>query len=155
MTSQDGNTVPEGVAWTSASPHSPVSPQREVRESSPLGMPAGVNLLPTPVASRVQSYEHMMGTGNPKLGSITPPEEPQDNYTSPGVQTPAEAEIEKRELFMMLEKPRVRYDVEVVTKLIVYAGMFSFPEVQSHLSALCCVRNGQVLTCCRYRLVGY
>lgn len=31
-------------------------------------------------------------------------------------------EWEEREMFSKLEKPRVRYDVEVVTKLIVYAG---------------------------------
>ena len=32
-------------------------------------------------------------------------------------------EKEEREMFSKLEKPRVRYDVEVVTKLIVYAGI--------------------------------
>ena len=30
---------------------------------------------------------------------------------------------EEREMFSKLEKPRVRYDVEVITKLIVYSGM--------------------------------
>ncbi len=29
-----------------------------------------------------------------------------------------------REMFSALEKPRVRYDAEVITKLVVYAGMF-------------------------------
>lgn len=33
-----------------------------------------------------------------------------------------EDEREEREMFSRLEKPRVRYDVEVVTKIIVYAG---------------------------------
>ena len=32
-------------------------------------------------------------------------------------------EKEEREMFSKLEKPRVRYDVEVITKLIVYAGI--------------------------------
>ena len=32
-------------------------------------------------------------------------------------------ERDKREIFSNLEKPRVRYDVEVITKLIVYTGM--------------------------------
>lgn len=125
MTSQDGNTVPEGSPWPPTSPKSPLSPQREQKENSPLG----VNLLPTPLASRVQSYEHMMGSISPPLkasqpgamGSMTPPDE--SAVVSPGIQTPAEAEQEKRELFMQLAKPRVRYDVEVVTKLIVYAGI--------------------------------
>ena len=31
-------------------------------------------------------------------------------------------EREEREIFAKLEKPRVRYDVEVITKLIVYTG---------------------------------
>lgn len=31
-------------------------------------------------------------------------------------------EKEEREMFSNLEKPRVRYDVEVITKLIVYSG---------------------------------
>ena len=35
-------------------------------------------------------------------------------------------EREEREMFSKLEKPRVRYDVEVVTKLIVYTGTISF-----------------------------
>jgi hypothetical protein len=78
----------------------------------------GATLLPTPAASRVQSYEHMMGTGTVPSGLITPPKEV--DYDS--LQTPGEAEKEKRELFMNLMKPRVRYDVEVVTKLIVYGG---------------------------------
>lgn len=33
-------------------------------------------------------------------------------------------EREEREMFSKLEKPRVRYDVEVITKLIVYTGIF-------------------------------
>ena len=32
-------------------------------------------------------------------------------------------EEEERQIFSKLEKPRVRYDVEVITKLIVYTGM--------------------------------
>ncbi len=31
-------------------------------------------------------------------------------------------EKEEREMFSKLEKPRVRYDVEVITKLVVYTG---------------------------------
>lgn len=35
-----------------------------------------------------------------------------------------EDELGEKEVFSKLVKPRVRYDVEVVTKLVVYAGMF-------------------------------
>jgi dihydrosphingosine 1-phosphate phosphatase len=34
-----------------------------------------------------------------------------------------ESELGEKEMFSRLEKPRVRYDVEVVTKLVVYTGM--------------------------------
>jgi len=87
--------------------------------------PFGANLLPTPAASRVHSYERMMGTGDIGKVDITPP----DSETEFTVQSPAEAENEKREIFMMLTKPRVRYDVEVVTKLIVYAGLSSIAVI--------------------------
>ncbi|KAK7187618.1 hypothetical protein DPSP01_003700 [Paraphaeosphaeria sporulosa] len=79
----------------------------------------GANLLPTPAASRVHSYEQMMGTGHVEGIDITPP----DSETELATQSPAEAESEKREIFMQLMKPRVRYDVEVVTKLIIYSGI--------------------------------
>jgi hypothetical protein len=88
----------------------------------------GANLLPTPMASRVHSYEQMMGTGNIDLKIVTPPDSDAD-FAGEVMQSPAEAEEEKREIFMQLTKPRVRYDVEVITKLIVYAGEFSFRPV--------------------------
>ncbi|KAL5432626.1 hypothetical protein PMIN07_001046 [Paraphaeosphaeria minitans] len=81
--------------------------------------PPDANLLPTPAASRVQSYEQMMGTGHVEGVDMTPP----DSETEAATQSPAEAESEKREIFMQLMKPRVRYDVEVVTKLIIYSGI--------------------------------
>ena len=34
-----------------------------------------------------------------------------------------EYEKERQDIFSMVEKPRVRYDVEVITKLVVYTGM--------------------------------
>lgn len=89
--------------------------------------PPGVNLLPTPMQSRVQSYEHMMGTAPPNI-SLTPPET-EDDFAGEddGLgDLPGDEEKEDREIFMKIERPRVRYDVEVVTKLIVYSGEFSF-----------------------------
>jgi dihydrosphingosine 1-phosphate phosphatase len=76
---------------------------------------------PAPQMSRLETYESMMGTGF-------------DRGTQDGVissaqvdSPPAETEVEnqerdEKEMFSRLEKPRVRYDVEVVTKLIVYSG---------------------------------
>ncbi|EOA86987.1 uncharacterized protein SETTUDRAFT_135482 [Exserohilum turcica Et28A] len=93
-----------------------------VEKSDPL---LGTGLLPTPMASRVQSYERMMGTGKVQLDEktpLTPPESDMDVAGNIYTGSPTEEE-EKREIFMKLTKPRVRYDVEVVTKLIVYTGI--------------------------------
>jgi hypothetical protein len=68
----------------------------------------------------------MMGTGQVHQDAMTPPGSDTD-VAGDAVQlnqtlTDEETEAEKRELFNQLMKPRVRYDVEVVTKLIVYSG---------------------------------
>ena len=50
-----------------------------------------------------------------------------------------EYEREEREIFAKLEKPRVRYDVEVITKLIVYTGKeLYFASRDEHRSLRCC-----------------
>lgn len=117
VNSSDG-TVLEDLEWSSTPLPHMATP---VVEKDPYLLGAG--LLPTPMTSRVHSYEKMMGTG--KLqgldGTIeTPPESDTDVTGDASLKT--EEENEKREIFMKLTKPRVRYDVEVVTKLIVYSG---------------------------------
>jgi hypothetical protein len=53
----------------------------------------------------------------------------QVNLTGKGVQTPSQSdsgredEVQDRNMFSALEKPRIRYDVEVITKVVVYAGI--------------------------------
>jgi hypothetical protein len=122
VNSLDG-AVPEDSAWT---PSPAVLDTPSIEKGEPL---LGAGLLPTPMASRVHSYEQMMGAGEVQFKEknvITPPESNADvagdvyNLT----QSPTEEENEKREIFMKLTTPRVRYDVEVVTKLIVYTGMY-------------------------------
>jgi len=120
VNSLDG-AVPEGSAWTPSVVNTPT-----IEKGDPL---LGTGLLPTPMASRVHSYEQMMGTGkvNFEKSAITPPDSDTDvagNDHERKQQNSLEEENEKREIFMKLTKPRVRYDVEVVTKLIVYTGMF-------------------------------
>jgi hypothetical protein len=121
VNSLDG-AVPEDSAWT---PSPAVLDTPSIEKGEPL---LGAGLLPTPMASRVHSYEQMMGAGEVQFKEknvITPPESNADvagdvyNLT----QSPTEEENEKREIFMKLTTPRVRYDVEVVTKLIVYTGI--------------------------------
>lgn len=123
MNSADG-TLPEDLAW------SPVAKKPSMND---LKIPMNTSdqatlradLLPTPMASRVHSYEQMMGTGQVETTTISPPES-ESGFAGDALQSPAEAENEKREIFMSLMKPRVRYDVEVVTKLIVYTGELHF-----------------------------
>ena len=68
-----------------------------------------------------------------KSGLLTPSD---SNQNIPGImrspsQDRRQNEKEEREMFSMLEKPRVRYDVEVVTKLIVYSGEWGRCVVQN------------------------
>lgn len=116
--------LPEEAVWSPKLAHKPSTPAIEKAEPLP-----GASLLPTPMASRVHSYEQMMGSGKVHVSeeSSTPPESDLDvaGDVHKLTQTPTEEEDEKREIFMMLTKPRVRYDVEVVTKLIIYTGELS------------------------------
>ena len=66
----------------------------------------------------------MMGTGEPAARPVTPPESDPSITGGLDGKTDIQGDEEKedREMFMRLERPRVRYDVEVITKLIVYSG---------------------------------
>lgn len=102
--------------------------------SSTLTPTISVN-LPTPETSRVGSYEKLMGQGHVVFSPPTPPsDDPQNLSEEPDMSVGAENELGEKEIFSKLEKPRVRYDVEVVTKLVVYTGMF--PTSISLLSTL-------------------
>ncbi|CAN9193827.1 unnamed protein product [Alternaria sp. RS040] len=121
VNSLDG-AVPEDSAWV---PSPAVLDTPNIEKGEPL---LGAGLLPTPMASRVHSYEQMMGTGEVQTEekSITTPPESDTDVAGDVyklTQSPTEEENEKREIFMKLTTPRVRYDVEVVTKLIVYTGI--------------------------------
>ena len=68
--------------------------------------------------SELSTYERMMGTGfdDDPNGQIT-------------VDSPAQQVLEEKAMFSRLQKPRVRYDVEVITKLIVYSGKVHLPSL--------------------------
>lgn len=88
--------------------------------------PAGMSRIP----SKLNEYENMMGTGSPRVpsgggvGTSPPP------LTEPFPPLEPE-EPNEEEVFAQIKRPRVRYDVEVVTKLVVYSGKFSslFPSL--------------------------
>ncbi|ORY56984.1 PAP2 superfamily-domain-containing protein [Pseudomassariella vexata] len=98
----------------------------EMRESSPTtaideqgGQSSGVS---GGVGGRLSYYERMMGEGTVIVGSASPGEE-KDRPEDPEMYIGRQDELGEREVFSKLVRPRVRYDVEVVTKLIVYTGI--------------------------------
>ena len=94
--------------------------------SASLGI-TGAGNLPTPGQSRVDSYKQMMGTGQVTYAPATPPASSVDGNPEgdADITIGSHNELEEKEMFSRLEKPRVRYDVEVVTKLVVYSGKLS------------------------------
>jgi hypothetical protein len=82
--------------------------------------------LSTPPQSRIGSYEQMMGQGHVIITPSTPPGDATDDNQDNDVDIimGQQNELGEREMFSRLEKPRVRYDVEVVTKLVVYTGKY-------------------------------
>lgn len=73
--------------------------------------------------SKLDQYEGMMGKGSPSSTAVR--EDANIPRSSP--LPPPEfntSRTDEKEVFSQIKKPRVRYDVEVVTKLVVYAGMY-------------------------------
>ncbi|KAI1403481.1 PAP2-domain-containing protein [Hypoxylon fuscum] len=71
--------------------------------------------------NRLSDFEKLMGEGTVVVSpvEITAGEE----GAEPEVYIGSQDELGHKEVFSKLVKPRVRYDVEVVTKLVVYAGI--------------------------------
>lgn len=74
---------------------------------------SGAQKAPSPGAK----YENLIGDGEV---AVLPPEDANDETLAN-----ADGEFDEQQVFAGLVKPRVRYDVEVVTKLVVYTGRFS------------------------------
>jgi hypothetical protein len=70
---------------------------------------------------RLAEFEGMMGTGT-VVASPTLDAPAKDSVAGVDLFLGEEDELGEREVFSKLVKPRVRYDVEVVTKLVVYTG---------------------------------
>ncbi|TKA33757.1 hypothetical protein B0A50_00593 [Salinomyces thailandicus] len=66
-------------------------------------------------------YLHVEGQATADPNLLTPPAS--DAGASSSDSGREDEQREDREMFSQLEKPRIRYDVEVVTKLVVYAGI--------------------------------
>lgn len=78
--------------------------------------------LPTPAPSNLDLYSSMSGPDQVLYTPLTAGTASGGSSRRPSSER-RQDEREEREMFSKLEKPRVRYDVEVITKLIVYAGM--------------------------------
>ncbi|KAI9375136.1 phosphatidic acid phosphatase type 2/haloperoxidase [Aspergillus egyptiacus] len=97
------------------------TPYRGSPATQPADDNASTSATPLPKLSRKPSkldeYEHMMGTGTTAMDtrSQSPGIEPFPEFVSD--------ERDEEELFAQIKRPRVRYDVEVVTKLVVYSGI--------------------------------
>lgn len=76
--------------------------------------------------NRLKEFESQMGTGTVVVSSPSPEREMGEAETEPDIYVGQQDELGAKEMFSRLVKPRVRYDVEVVTKLVVYAGTFVF-----------------------------
>jgi dihydrosphingosine 1-phosphate phosphatase len=70
-------------------------------------------------------YERMMGEGT----VVVSPTDERDE--DPMLFIGQHDELGEKEVFAQLIRPRVRYDVEVVTKLVVYSGKSLFPFVRA------------------------
>jgi hypothetical protein len=85
-------------------------------------------------------YEHMMGSSSPKFEQTTERRRANSATTANGPTHSLQNE-EEEDMFSLITRPRVRYDVEVVTKLIVYSGMSRLvgrPSFNLSVSELTC-----------------
>lgn len=73
-------------------------------------------------SNSLEMFRAQMGTGVDAL-SPTPVSSPGDGSPPSAAEAGAMDELNEKQLFSSIQKPRVRYDVEVVTKLIVYSGI--------------------------------
>ncbi|KAK8086534.1 PAP2 superfamily protein [Apiospora phragmitis] len=102
----------ESVASLRAASPSPITPTSDEKSGARSSAVSGGQHH-----HELSDYERMMGEGTVM---VTPPEQEGDD---PTLVIGSQDELSEREVFAQLIKPRVRYDVEVVTKLVVYTGM--------------------------------
>ena len=78
------------------------------------------------LAAKLDEYEHMMGTGGPRTRTSNGANANGNARIPANLPENATESSDEAEMFSRIKKPRVRYDVEVVTKLIVYTGKWDF-----------------------------
>ncbi len=108
-------------------------------------------MLPTPAASELDLYQHVPVL-DPAMYTPPAPDAVLGISRTPNRRLSEDRrqyEKEDRDMFSKLEKPRVRYDVEVITKLIVYCGMLNsrFNFYSGHVAN--CMRRYRLDRCRR------
>jgi dihydrosphingosine 1-phosphate phosphatase len=98
-------------------------------------------LLPSPqqtFSSQIHMYEEMMGSTAENIETLRLRTHAEKGSESPlKVSNLEDPQTSNQVTFASIERPRVRYDVEVVTKLVVYTGQpFSF-SILNELSLTC------------------
>lgn len=73
-------------------------------------------------SSSLEMFRAQMGTGA-ETQSTVPVTAAKHGQEESAQDTQAMDELQEQQIFSSIQKPRVRYDVEVVTKLIVYSGI--------------------------------
>jgi len=106
-----------------------------VSQASGISTPiVGAANLQTPGQTGIGSFEQQMGEGHVIFSSSAQPGATGDQDDDDvDIMIGHQNRLEEKEMFSRLEKPRVRYDVEVVTKLVVYTGMIRLIHFESLL----------------------
>lgn len=118
--SQDGTTSRPKLAQTSGF-FDLASPARDEPNATRVFDHMEEVVSPTPGQS-IDDNISMLSPDTFPMQPLTPPASDSGNVSDTGSK---EEERRDHEMFLALEKPRVRYDVEVITKLVVYAGEHS------------------------------
>lgn len=105
----------------------PISPVREISQSefqgtANRGVGSGTGSLNVTSHKPIHHGGQARKDIDPQASSVSDQSEPFPGFDAE-YDEEKEEEIERKEIFGKLEKVRVRYDVEVVTKLIVYSGI--------------------------------
>lgn len=98
--------------WKTANGHTSDAALQPPFSESPDG-----HLSPSPLHSSRQNPRDLLAAS--LQANVTE----KDNETSSPSDNGGEEEVQDRNMFSALEKPRIRYDVEVITKVVVYAGI--------------------------------
>jgi hypothetical protein len=101
-------------ANSSPSPAKDPSPERSYYGSENVNSETGNRKR----SSSLEMFRAQMGTG---VDGLSP--QPLSSTNEGGEIDQEVDELQERRLFLSIQRPRVRYDVEVITKLIVYSGI--------------------------------